>query len=143
MRFRAPPEGADEIHVRTTTGHAAVVGKEWRDLPENLHAHAIRAGCEVDRTASAKDSTPKAAKGAEKPLDDKTVIRGAIETLVKKGDADDFTTDGTPKVASVKAASGLNVGKDDVTAVWAEMTAELEADTQAKNAKANKVESGE
>lgn len=146
--FRAPEDGPEEIHVRSTTGHTAIVKKTWRNLPQPLHAHAIRAGCEVNRNAAAKDVAPEAnPKGsASKQLDEKALIRKAIEELVKTNDPEDFTSDGTPKVASVKKIAAFNVKGADVAIVWGEMSAEFEAaeaERDAKNQKANKVENGE
>ena len=124
MRFRAPNEG-QEVRVATTSGHIALVGREWRELPQVLHAHAIAAGCEVDKTVMvATPVTPAASGAAVDQRTDIQKIQDAIRDLQKKGDKEDFTNDGVPKIYSVSNAAGFRVDKEDLLKAWAELQAE-------------------
>ena len=124
MRFRAPND-KQEVRVATTAGHIALVGRDWRELPDVLHEHAIKAGCEVDKTLVVATPVAPAASGAA--VDQRTdtqKIKDAIRDLQKKGDKEDFTNDGVPKIYSVSNAAGFRVDKEDLLKVWAELQAE-------------------
>ena len=123
MKFRHP----SGVRVASTSGHAAIIGPDWRELSPILHAEALAAGCECDQTQFKAEkvepqSTPEA---AARPIDHDHVIREALELMLsRKGDpecAGDFTADGTPNAKVVAKLSSLNVRKEDVMRVFRAM----------------------
>ena len=122
MKFRSDIE----LTVSDSTSmHKAIIGPEWRPLPPVLHGAAISAGAEVDKSQfQAEPVKTEAGEGAAGQHDEASVIRNAIEALLKKNDDNDFTNDGAPKTAAVKAQTGMNHSKSDIVAVWTQMQAE-------------------
>lgn len=120
----AHPEASNVI-VTTTTGHCAVVGAEWRELPPALHAAAITAGCEVDQARTkATAHKPEASADAVDQSDEAALVTKAIKALLKRNDAEDFTNDGIPKVAAVNKECGFTATKSQVMEAWGALQAE-------------------
>lgn len=46
LRFKSPTD--TPIHICLLSGHSAVIGPEWRELPPLLHRDALIAGCVTD-----------------------------------------------------------------------------------------------
>jgi len=131
MKYRSPIEhnpaypDASNIHVKTTAGHCAVVGPEWRELPPMLHAAALHAGCEVDSsTVTATEHVAKPSRIAVSQDDENGLIKKAIKALLDRNDAADFTGDGIPKVVAVNKESGFTATKGDILAAWGELNEE-------------------
>ncbi len=126
MQFRHP----SGVRVASTSGHCAVIGPEWRDLPPFLHADALAAGCECNQgTFKAEKVEPQSSpEAAARPTNHDDVIRQALELmLARKGDPDctgDFTADNTPNAKVVGKLASMNVRKEDVMRVFRDMQAE-------------------
>ena len=126
MQFRHP----SGVRVASTTGHAAVIGPEWRELPPILHADALAAGCECDQsTFKAEKVEPQSSPEASaRPNSHDDVIRQALALMIeRKGDPEcesDFNGDGTPNAKVVSKLSSLNCRKEDVMRVYRAMQAE-------------------
>ena len=124
MQFRHPTG----VRIATLSGHVTLVGAEWRELPDFMHAQALSLGCECDQTRFRADpeAKPKAAPAVD--ANDDAVIRRALELmLTRKGDpecAGDFTADQTPNAKVVSKLTSLNVRKEDVMRVFRAMQAE-------------------
>ena len=77
------------------------------------------AGCEVDSSrAQATAHETKASDKAIDQSDEPALITKAIKALLQRNDADDFTSDGIPKVAAVNKAAGFTATKGDIHAAW-------------------------
>lgn len=127
MQFRSPT--GTPIRVANVFGHCAIVGDEWRELPPILHRDAMAAGCECNQgivqTAAPKpESSPDSKHIA---VDEATVIREAIELMLKRDEKGDFTADGSPNAKVVSHLAGMNVGKAPVMQVWVAMQNEAAA----------------
>lgn len=122
MKFRSGNDG--EVRVATTAGHVAMVGPEWRELPEPLQSAALIAGCECDKGAvKAAPHITHPSKDAVDQGDEKAHATKAIKALLKRNDEADFTVDGIPKVPAVSKEAGFTVTKGVVLEVWAELNA--------------------
>ena len=127
MKFRAP---SGEIRVSNILGHCAVVGAEWRELPEILHRDAMAAGCECDQTRVATpEAKPETAADAPKRVvDEATVIREVLEVMLVRNEAGDFTGDGTPNANVVSKLAGMSLRKEAVMNVFIAMQNESKAE---------------
>jgi hypothetical protein len=142
MKFRCPNN--TPIRVASTSGHVAIVGPEFRELPESLHAEALTKGCicdqqivqAVDPTADPYSKVAGAnavATGGERALIKaalKQMLLDRIENPHSPRDADDvdprFTPDKLPQVEYVSKIAGIAVSKSDVLAVWKELQDEAQ-----------------
>lgn len=126
MKFRAP---SGEIRVSNVFGHAAVVGAEWRCLPEVLHRDALAAGCICEQNVvETKPAKAETAPGVpQRVVDTERVIREALELMLARDEPGDTTADGTPNARTVSKLCGLNVSKEDVMAVFIAMKHEAAA----------------
>lgn len=142
MKFRSP--NSTPIRVASTHGHVAIVGPEWRSLPDVLHGEAISKGCicdqqvfqPVDPTADpyGPPSPNGVVTGGERAL-----IKSALKAMLidrmenphtpREGEAEDprFTSDNLPRVEWVSKIAGITCDKSDVMAVWKELQAEANA----------------
>jgi hypothetical protein len=145
MKFKSPNK--TPIRVASTHGHIAIVGPEWKELPEVLHGEAIARGCvcdqeivqPVDPTA---DPYGPPGPGAVVTGGERAHIKAALKSMLMdrrerphvpmKGEGNEkfdarFTPDNLPRAEYVSQIAGITVGKSDVLAVWDEMRAEAEA----------------
>jgi len=107
----------DEIRVVTTTGHVAIVGDEWRELPAIYHQAAVQAGCEVDTPTKAATPTRVLSNGNDaKNIDE--LIERALKTMLEREVADDFTSAGEPNLNVVSKLAGMKVKREQVTAIY-------------------------
>lgn len=107
-------------------GHTAIVGEDWRELPEHLHRDALAAGCECDQ-GKFKAAAPQLKSSDEalsRPTSHDDVIRTALMTMLERNAKGDFTQDGNPNVNAVQKLAGLSLRKDDVMRVFRAMQAE-------------------
>lgn len=126
MKFRSP-NGAD-IRIATTSGHAAIIGAEWRELPEILHLLALSSGCECDQERiSAKVVEPVTGEGAMNQTDADADYRKAIAAMIERNQEGDFTGADLPNVKRVSNLCGFTANKEDVYRVYREMNAEAGA----------------
>lgn len=124
MKFISPD--GKNIHISLTSGHSAVVGKEPVELQPMFHREAIALGCVTpNMSKAARDSNKVEGKPT---FDRKAVIRKALEDMIAEGNEEDFTGNGIPKIPAVRARAGFGVEKEEMTAIWEELTAELDLD---------------
>lgn len=124
MKF-VSPDGKD-IHISLTSGHAAIVSKDPVELPPMFHREAIALGAVPSNMSKA---AREAGKEAGKPtFDRKAVIRKTLEDMIAEGNEEDFTGNGIPKLPAVRTRAGFGVDKEEMTAIWEELTAELDSD---------------
>lgn len=128
MKFRSPTD--QPIRVALTTGHVAVVGSEWRELPTHMHREALAAGCESSdavRQAPGKPTKEPAGQGN----DEASVIRRQLQVMLEREGTeeakDDFTAAGMPNLNVLSGLCGFKVDKVTMGKVWAELKAEAGA----------------
>jgi hypothetical protein len=122
VKFRANPS----VRLALTSGHAAIVGPEWRELPAMFHQAALGAGCECDKEQfkavhAEPQSTPEA---AARPTSHDDVYRKALTTMLEREEEGDFNRDGLPNTNVVSKLCGMSARKEDVLRVFRAMQAE-------------------
>ena len=127
MLFRSPSN--DPIHISTLSGHAAVIGPEWRELPEFLHHAALAAGaeCDQERVVARKVEPASAPDAMAREADYDDVYRTALAKMIERNEDGDFTADGLPNTNIVSKLCGLSARKNDVLRVYRAMQAEAGA----------------
>lgn len=104
------------VRLASTSGAVAIVDKEWRELPEELHLQALGLGCESDGTSTAS-------RGPDQEEQDQ-LIRLALTKMLERKEEGDFNADESPNARVVAKLTGLSVKKDDVMRVYDAMKAE-------------------
>ena len=104
MKFRSPNE--TPIRVALTSGHAAVIGHEWRELPEIFHRDALAQGAQCDATHIDNPEPPsinggEQANGGQPSEDD--AYREAILLMIERDEEGDPRQD---RLAFAHAPSG-------------------------------------
>ena len=118
MQFRSP--NGEPIKLISTSGHSAIVGAQWRPLPQILHREALSRGCECDQTKfRAVDPVPQASPEAVSTIVDHAgAYRQALETMLGREEEADFTNAGLPDTRQVSKLCGFQARKEDVLQVW-------------------------
>lgn len=110
MKFKAP--GDTPIYVALLSGHCAVIGSEWRELPPNLHRKALEEGCITDNmdkaTLAAKTEAAKPA-----PSNHEILIR-VIKDMMANPKEGDFTAADLPNMKVLVKKAGWNVSKEEM-----------------------------
>lgn len=117
MEFRSR-DGQDK-HIRTTDGgHCAIVGAEWRPLPnvKALHDAAYAQGC-VSRDA------PDDPEGNTAP-DPVRLATNGIKALLERNQKGDFTGQGLPDLNALSKVCAFKVTKEILDAAWLAVQAE-------------------
>lgn len=124
MQFRSPT--GEPIKLTSTSGHSAIVGADWRPLPQILHREALSHGCECDQTKfKAVDPVPQAGPQAVSTIVDHAgAYRQALETMLGREEEADFTNAGLPDIRQVSKLCGFQARKEDVLHVWHAMVQE-------------------
>lgn len=125
MRYRHP----NTVRLALTTGHVAFVGPEWVELPDIFQQAAVLAGCEIEQNIIPPTPVvkPKASPQAVVNVDDESVIRRALETMLGREEEGDFTSTGLPSIKALEKVAGIQVSKSEVYRIFRSMTAEAEA----------------
>jgi len=128
MRFRNPEVGSPPIRVPLLSGHVALIGNEWRELPEIFHVEAVRRGAE--REDRADIPYPQAVQVQAGPdamsqtVGEDAHYRQAITAMLIRSVDGDFTGDGLPNTNVVSKLCGFRAVKEDVLRVFRAMKAE-------------------
>lgn len=123
MKFKSPT--GKDIHINLDNGASATVfADRFDDLHPMFHRDAMIAGAITDNmdTKAIESAQQSAAAG----VDRKERIRVAIDTLMQSGDPDNFTQSGQPKLPKVRELVGFGIDREEMMAVWAEITADDE-----------------
>lgn len=121
MQFRSDTD----LRVPSLSGHIAIIGNAWRDLPLALHGQAVAMGAEFrDDTGAGVIQRPAVAKTAVDSTGEYERVLTAIKQLLITNDPADFTNDGPPKLASVSKVAGFTASKALITQAWAELATE-------------------
>lgn len=125
MKYRSPT--GEDIRVTSTTGHVAVVGAEWRELPKIYHQAAIRDGCEVDQGVIPNSPKGGQVKGAgPQAKTPEAVIERALKAMLERDQPGDFTADDQPNLKVVGKLAGMTVTRDQVTPIYQKLIEESE-----------------
>lgn len=138
MKFRAPT--AEPVHIALLSGHSAIVGPEWRELPPIFHAEALARRCEVDKggVIAPKDVPVQPSDEAQNQVADVDQhYRKAIEQMLERSEEGDFTNDDLPNINVVSSLCGFRAVKEDVLRVFRDMVAEAQAEKAAATHKAD------
>lgn len=120
MKFRSPTK--DPVHIGLTSGHTTVVTHEGVELPKIFHREAVARGCLPEGVSA--EAAPVGDAGFER----KRVIADALNAMLDGGVEGDFKNDGTPVVNKVIERVGFKVTREEVDAVWAEVSKDEKAD---------------
>lgn len=147
MKFRSP--NVTPVRVASTHGHVAIVGSEWRELPEVLHAEALAKGCICDQQIMQAVDPTADPYGPPSPNGivtggERALIKAALKQMLldraenphtpREGQEEDprFTPDNLPQVDYVSKIAGISANKSDVLAAWKELQAEAQNVPQVK-----------
>lgn len=139
MKFRSPRN--TPVRVASTTGHIAIVGPEFKELPQALHEEAMRVGCICDQETvqvvdPTKDPYPNApGQGAVQTGGERAIIKAALKSMLLdrmespnlRGENDEdprFTPDGLPRTEYVSKIAAITAEKTDVLSAWDELRSE-------------------
>jgi hypothetical protein len=115
IKFRSPTD--KPLHVAITSGHAATIGPQWRELPKILHKAAIAEGAITSNmTQEAIDAAVEGASGA---LDQDVAVKNALVAMLEEQDEpDNFTDNGIPNIDVLSTRCGFNVERAQMLRVW-------------------------
>lgn len=125
MKFRSRDE--ETKRVTDPAGHVALVGTEWRELPEILHARALECGCiNSDQAKAFGFGTVKA--NVAKPEETVTLeeVKNAMKEMLTSNTGDNFTASGMPNKNVLNKMCGGRVSVELYDTAFAELQAESE-----------------
>lgn len=126
MRFRSRTD--EPVRLALLSGHTAVVGRDWRELPPIFHADAYKAGCQAEDSAAVEETTVKPGPDAgNQVVDHDTAYRNALTTMVTRSEEGDFTAASLPNINVVSKLCGFTARKEDVLRVFRQMKEEADA----------------
>lgn len=131
MKYRSPT--GEDIRVTATTGHVAIVGAEWRELPRVYHQAAIRDGCEVDQGVIPNDRRATVQGAGPQHQEPEAVIERALKTMLERDQAGDFTNDDQPNLKVLGKLAGFAVTRDQVTPIYQKLLDESEEDGEGQS----------
>lgn len=106
------------VRLAMTSGHVALVGKEFRELPQMYWSDAYAKGCiSDDMSAEAQGSDTGNSEAATR----KAAITQAIEKMHSEKKDGDFTTQGVPQVSRISELVGFTITAAERDAVWEDM----------------------
>jgi len=128
MKFKSPTDLP--IRIASTSGHVALIGPEWQEIPTSLHHEAILSGCETDQ----KFKTQESNQGGNTDKSENDLITDALVKMLERDQEDDFTNSGMPNMNIVRGIAGFNASKEDVYGIFGDLkaAAELAAATDNK-----------
>ncbi|GAA5785664.1 hypothetical protein [Chitiniphilus shinanonensis] len=101
--------GSEPLRLALTTGHIAVITDQFEPLHERFHAEAYGLGCiSEDMLDVLKQLSPEAPAGGQPPARDR-LIADALSALIERGNPDDFTGQGLPRVEALSEIAGFPV----------------------------------
>lgn len=110
MQFKSPTD--KPIYVSILSGHTAIIGSEYRDLPLILHRKALEEGCITDTMDQA---TIDAKFEASKPApENKQILVDIIKEMMANPKDGDFTGADLPNRKTLSALAGWSVSKEEM-----------------------------
>jgi hypothetical protein len=114
MQFRSRDGGIKRVTLED--GRVALIGPEWREIPEGMENAAYAAGCLSDETLADIKPVP-AALTVE-------TVKQAMKAIIEGNDPAYFAKDGTINRSVLNARVGAVVDKGMAKQAWAELQAE-------------------
>ena len=121
MKFKSPT--GKDIQINLDNGHSGTVfADRFEDLHPMFHREALMAGAITDNMDLKAIESATEEGGTAMVRKDR--IRDAIIELLDGGDQENFTQSGQPKLAKVRELVGFGIDREEMMAVWAEITAD-------------------
>jgi len=117
MRFKS--RDGEEKRIALLNGQIAIVGKEWKELPDSMAAEAYAAGC-----ISEGDIRDFSETGDVNLLSEKTKVKEAIKEMMASSDPTMFTKAGLPDRRILNNKVGFVVSTEVFDGAWGELQAE-------------------
>ena len=108
MQFKSPTD--TPIQVSLMSGHCAVVGAEWRELPPLLHPEAFRLGCLSDNMSQSDID----ARVIQHTPQESTAEKLASITREMQAEGEGFTGAGLPHLKTLSAKAGWTVTREEM-----------------------------
>lgn len=106
----------ENIQISLTTGHTALITAEPAELDARFHKEAIARG------AMPVGIQAEVVQAAAPAFDRAAVIAKTLNEMLDGGVEGDFNNDGRPALAKVNARLGFTASREEVDAVWAEIS---------------------
>ncbi len=110
MKFKAPSD--QPVYIAMLSGHSAVIGVEWRELPVFMHREALAAGCITDNM-DAETIAAKIDHAAPKDSNHDILVR-AIRAMMDNPKEGDFTNADLPNLKALSKVVGWTVNKEEM-----------------------------
>lgn len=111
MQFKSPND--EPIYIAELSGHCAVVGSEWRELPVQLHKSALMLGCITDNMS--KEAVAEIVKFNAPPVQDNhSILVSIIKGMADNPAVGDFTAAELPNLKVLSAKAGWTVNKEEM-----------------------------
>lgn len=110
MKFKSPND--TPIQVALLSGHTAVVGTEWRDLPINLHRKALELGCITDNMDAA--TIAQKVEHANPQRSNHDILMDTIKSMMQNPKQGDFTGADLPNLKTLSLKVGWTVKKEEM-----------------------------
>ena len=121
----------NQVRLSLLSGHTALVGPEWRELPELFHQEAYANGCVSDDMfkAQAMASIPVAkAEAIASNGSREAKILKEIAAMVEGNDLKDFTQSGAPDATILSTRVGERITSQKRNEMWFKFQEELKAE---------------
>lgn len=124
MKFKSPTD--EPVYIALLSGHAAVIGPEWRELPIILHRKALEEGCITDNM----DEETIAAKveSARPHESNHDILVGIIKGMAANPQDGDFTANDLPNLKRLAKLAGWNVSREEMMQAVHAIASEDEAE---------------
>jgi hypothetical protein len=110
MKFRSP--GDTPVYISLLSGHTALIGSEFRDLPPLLHRKALEAGCLTDNM---DEETINARIESARPSEDnQEILIARINEMMTAPDEGYFTGAGMPNLKVLSRLAGWSVSREEM-----------------------------
>lgn len=110
MLFKSPSD--TPVYVSELSGHTAVIGSEWRELPLFMHRQALAAGCITDNMDKATIDAKLKASAPQKTNHDILVL--TIKQMMENPSSGDFTASDLPNLKNLSKLAGWNVNREEM-----------------------------
>lgn len=122
MKLRSPTD--EPLHIGLTSGHTLVIAAddEGTEVPLMFRREALSRGAVPPGEQIDPDPVQNTA------INRTELIRAALDGMLDGGAEDDFTADGKPNLRKLGARVGFTVSREEVDAIWAEVSKASEGD---------------
>lgn len=117
-KFRSA--SGQNLRIESTTGHCFTIGKQWKALPESLHALAYKNGCISDDMDAFKEMEGNEVSFAlaNAKVAEKDALIQVIEDLIEAGDPKSFLKSGKVDATAMTQAYGKTVSAQKRDEMW-------------------------